>query len=668
MRKNNSVILSLFCLLFCYTMTVSAQKQFTLKSPNGKLETSISVGKTVEYSVSHEGDIMLSRSPVSITLADGSAFGINARLSGSSEKAVNQTIDASVYKRNKIADNYNELTLKFKGDYNIIFRAYNDGIAYRFVSTSKKPFIIENEQAEFNFPADQKVFVAYANKPETTPLEGQFSNSFEQPYHNIALSAWNKKRLGISPLVVEGAKGKKVCITEADLMDYPGMFLYPAETANGLKGVFAPYPKDTRQGGHNELQILVDSRESFIAKSDGLTNFPWRVIIVAEKDSELANSDMVYKLATPSQGDYSWVKPGKVAWDWWNDWNLYGVDFRAGINNETYKYYIDFASKYGIEYVILDEGWAVNKKADLFQVIPEINLPELVSYAKAKNVDLILWAGYHAFDRDLEKVCKHYSEMGIKGFKVDFMDRDDQIMVDFHRRAAEMGAKYKVLIDFHGTYKPTGLQRTYPNVINFEGVNGLEQLKWSGPELDQVTYDVTIPFIRQVAGPMDYTQGAMRNATKGNYRNVYNEAMSQGTRCRQLAGYIIFESPLNMLCDSPSNYMSEQECTEFIAAVPTVWDNTISLDGEIGKYVSVARQKDNTWYVGAMTNWDARNMQLDLSFLGEGNFKGEVFKDGINADRAARDYKKETIDIPANKQLQVSMAPGGGYVIKITRK
>lgn len=668
MRKNNSVILSLFCLLFCYTMTVSARKQFTLKSPNGKLETSISVGKTVEYSVSHEGDIMLSRSPVSITLADGSAFGINARLSGSSEKAVNQTIDASVYKRNKIADNYNELTLKFKGDYNIIFRAYNDGIAYRFVSTSKKPFIIENEQAEFNFPADQKVFVAYANKPETTPLEGQFSNSFEQPYHNIALSAWNKKRLGISPLVVEGAKGKKVCITEADLMDYPGMFLYPAETANGLKGVFAPYPKDTRQGGHNELQILVDSRESFIAKSDGLTNFPWRVIIVAEKDSELADSDMVYKLATPSQGDYSWVKPGKVAWDWWNDWNLYGVDFRAGINNETYKYYIDFASKYGIEYVILDEGWAVNKKADLFQVIPEINLPELVSYAKAKNVDLILWAGYHAFDRDLEKVCKHYSEMGIKGFKVDFMDRDDQIMVDFHRRAAEMGAKYKVLIDFHGTYKPTGLQRTYPNVINFEGVNGLEQLKWSGPELDQVTYDVTIPFIRQVAGPMDYTQGAMRNATKGNYRNVYNEAMSQGTRCRQLAGYIIFESPLNMLCDSPSNYMSEQECTEFIAAVPTVWDNTISLDGEIGKYVSVARQKDNTWYVGAMTNWDARNMQLDLSFLGEGNFKGEVFKDGINADRAARDYKKETIDIPANKQLQVSMAPGGGYVIKITRK
>jgi alpha-glucosidase len=645
-----------------------AQKQFTLKSPNGKLETNIDVGKTVEYSVFHDGDMMLAKSSVAMILADGSAFGIDARLSGSSTGTVNQTIDAPVYKRSKIIENYNELTLKFKGDYNIIFRAYDDGIAYRFVSTSKKPFIVENEQAEFNFPADRKAFIAYANKPETTPLEKQFSNSFEQPYHNIPLSEWNKKRLGILPLVVEGAKGKKVCIAEADLINYPGMFLYPGETANSLKGVFAPYPKDTRQGGHNELQILVDSRESYIAKFDGAVSFPWRAVIVAEKDAELADSDMVYKLATPAQGDYSWIKPGKVAWDWWNDWNLYGVDFRAGINNETYRYYIDFASKYGIEYVILDEGWAVNKKADLFQVIPEINLPELIAYAESKNVGLILWAGYYAFDRDMEAICKHYGEMGVKGFKVDFMDRDDQIMVDFHRRAAETGAKYKVLIDFHGTYKPTGLQRTYPNVINFEGVNGLEQLKWSGPELDQVTYDVTIPFIRQVAGPMDYTQGAMRNATKGNYRSVYNETMSQGTRCRQLAEYVIFESPLNMLCDSPSNYMSEQECTEFIAAVPTVWDNTVSLSGEIGKYVSIARKKGADWYVGAMTNWDARRMELDLSFLGEGNFKGEVFKDGINARRAARDYRKETIDIPADRKLPIYMAPGGGYVIRITRQ
>lgn len=665
MKKNYLAIWTVLCMMLL-SVTTMAQKQFNLKAPDGKLEATINVGKTIDYSVSHNGDLMLDKSAISMTLNDGTFYGKDAKLSGSSTKAVNQTIDATIYKRKQIVDNYNELTLKFK-DYNVIFRAYNDGIAYRFVSTSKKPFIVDNEQAEFNFPIDSKAFINYANKPETASLEAQFSNSFEQPYSHNLLSEWNKKRLAINPLVVEGVKGKKVCIAEADLMNYPGMFLYPGDKTNSLKGIFAPYPKDVEQGGHNNLQMLVKSRENYLAKFEGATNFPWRVVIVSGKDSELADSDMIYKLATPSQGDYSWVKPGKVAWDWWNDWNLYNVDFKTGVNNETYKYYIDFASKYGIEYVILDEGWAVNKKADLFQVVPEINLPELVAYAKSKNVDLILWAGFHAFDRDMEAVCKHYSEMGIKGFKVDFMDRDDQIAVDFHRRGAEMGTKYKLLIDYHGSYKPTGLQRTYPNVINFEGVNGLEQMKWA-TDLDQVTYDVTIPFIRQVAGPMDYTQGSMRNATKTNYKSVYNEAMSQGTRCRQLAEYVVFESPLTMLCDSPSNYMAEPECTEFISAVPTIWDNTIALNGEIAKYVSIARQKGDAWYVGAMTNWDARNIELNLSFLGEGNFKGEVFKDGVNADRVARDYKKEIIDIPSDRKLLISMAPGGGYVIKITKK
>ncbi len=665
MKKNYLIILAVFCTAL-FSITVSAQKLFNLKSPNGKLEAVINVGKTIDYSVLHNGDLMLDKSTISMSLSDGTFYGKDAKLSGSSTKTVNQTISAQVYKRKQIKDNYNELTLKFK-DHSILFRAYDDGIAYRFASASKKPFAVQGEQVEFNFPADSKAFINYTNKHESASFEEQFFNSFEQPYVHNLLSEWNKKRLAISPLVVEGVKGKKVCIVEADLLNYPGMFLYPGDKANILKGIFAPYPKDVQQGGHNNLQMVVKSRENFLAKFDGATNFPWRVVIVSEKDSDLADSDMVYRLATPSQGDYSWVKPGKVAWDWWNDWNLYNVDFKTGVNNQTYKYYIDFASKHGIEYVILDEGWAVNLKADLFQVVPEINLPELAAYAKSKNVGLILWAGFHAFDRDMEAVCKHYSEMGIKGFKVDFMDRDDQVVVDFHRRGAETAAKYKMMLDYHGTYKPTGLQRTYPNVINFEGVNGLEQMKWA-ENLDQVTYDVTIPFIRQVAGPMDYTQGAMRNATKGNYRSVNNEAMSQGTRCRQLAEYVIFESPLNMLCDSPSNYMAEQECTEFIAAVPTVWDNTVALNGEIAKYVAIARQKGDAWYVGALTNWDARTMELDLSFLGQGNFKGVVFKDGINADRVAKDYKKEIIDIPADRKLPISMAPGGGYVVKITKK
>ncbi|MDR1632652.1 MAG: glycoside hydrolase family 97 protein [Dysgonamonadaceae bacterium] len=661
--KTQYLLLAYILLL---SLPLNAQKRISLQSPDGKLETVVTIGEKITYTVSYNGDLMLSNSVLSMTLADGNTYGINPKLSGSSLEKVNRTFAAAVYKRSIVRDHYNELTLRFKGGYHIIFRAYDDGVAYRFVSTAKKPFIVESEQAEFNFPSDYKAFINYTNKPEGS-FESQYMNSFEQPYYHIPLSEWNKKRLGITPIVVEGANGKKICITEADLLNYPGMFLYPTDKSNGLKGVFAPCPKETKQGGHNMLQELIQSREPYIAKFDGATQFPWRIVIVAEKASDLADSDMVYKLATPSQGDYSWVKPGKVAWEWWNAWNLYNVDFKTGVNNETYKYYIDFASKYGIEYVILDEGWAVNKQADLFQIVPEIDLEELVAYAGRKNVGLILWAGYYAFNRDMEKICKHYSEMGIKGFKVDFMDRDDQPMVDFHHRAAQMGAKYRLMIDFHGTYKPTGLQRTYPNVINFEAVNGLEQLKWSSKELDQVTYDVTVPFIRQVAGPMDYTQGAMRNASRSSYHPVFSEPMSQGTRCRQLAEYVIFESPLNMLCDNPSNYMAEEECTEFIASVPTVWDNTIALNGEIGKYISIARRKGNDWYIGSLTNWDARTLELDLTFLGEGNFKGEVFRDGINAGRVARDYKKEIIDIPANRKLLVSMASGGGYVIKVVR-
>ena len=307
----------------------------------------------------------------------------------------------------------------------------------------------------------------------------------------------------------------------------------------------------------------------------------------------------------------------------------------------------------------------MNRKADLMQVVPEIDLKGLADYAAGKNVGLILWAGYLAFDRDMEEVCRHYSEMGIKGFKIDFMDRDDQPMVDFHRRAAETAARYGLMVDFHGTYKPTGLHRTYPNVINYEGVHGLEQMKWAGPEVDQVTYDVTIPFIRMVAGPFDYTQGAMRNASRNNYRPVNSEPMSQGTRCRQLAEYVVFESPLNMLCDSPSNYRDEPECTDFISGIPTVWDETVALDGKIAEYVAMARRSGSGWYVGAMTDWTERDMTIDLSFLGEGDFVMEIFTDGVNADKAASDWRKEVRPVPASRKITVHLAPGGGFAAKI---
>ena len=655
-------------ILITVTFFSYSQKQYILVSPDGKLKTEITVGKTTEYAVSHNGDLMLEKSPVSMKLSDGRIPGTNAKVKKTNKKSVNESIDAEIYKKAKVENNYNELSILFSGDYSLVFRVYNDGMAYRFETNFKKPFTVENEQAVFNFPGNPKAFLAYVNKADNSTFSQQFYNSFENTYNHIDLKNANPQKLAFLPLVVEGKNGKKICITEADLLNYPGMYLYNPDGGNSLTAMFAPYPKEIRQGGHNMLQGEVQSAENFIARCEGKTTFPWRTVIIAENDYELTDNDMVYKLATTNQlTDISWIKPGKVAWDWWNDWNIRNVDFESGVNDETYKYYIDFAATHGIEYVILDEGWAVNKQADLFQVIPEINLKELVEYGKSKNVNLILWAGYWAFNRDIEGICKHYAEMGIKGFKVDFMDRDDQQMVDFYHRAAQIAAKYKLMLDFHGAYKPTGLQRTYPNVINFEGVHGLEQMKWSPASVDQVTYDVTIPFIRMVAGPMDYTQGSMRNATRNNYRPVYSEPMSQGTRCRQLAQYVIFEAPFNMLCDNPSNYLAEPECTQFIAEIPTVWDETVALNGEISKYVTIARRTGNEWYLGSMTNWDSRTLDVDLSFLGDGNFKAEIFRDGVNAHRTAMDYRKETVDVSADRKMTLKMAPGGGFAMKITK-
>ena len=636
------------------TAATAAPKDYTLSSPDGGLEVKITADDGISWSLYRDGACLLTPSRVSMTLEDGTVYGTGKfRTAKGSE------------------DDNNSLTFKFK-ECDLIFKAFDDGVAYRFISRSKTPFKVVSEQAEFALPDDWSMYVPYV-RDYTDNFETQYFNSFENTYSHIRVSEWDSARLAFLPLLVEAPEGVKLCIMETDLMNYPGMYLYNGDGDTSLEGSYARYPKEMEQGGHNMLQMVVRSREDYIAKYDGATSFPWRIVAVSAEDKDLLANRLAYRLATPAAegSDYSWVRPGKVAWEWWNDWNLTGVDFKTGINNDTYKYYIDFASKHGIEYVILDEGWAVNLKADLMQVVPEIDLEELVEYGRERNVGIILWAGYWAFDRDMENVCRYFSEMGVKGFKIDFMDRDDQMMVDFHRRAAETAAKYHLLVDFHGTYKPAGLDRTYPNVVNYEGVHGLEQMKWSGENVDQVTYDVTIPFIRMVPGPMDYTQGAMRNASRGNYRPVNSEAMSQGTRCRQLAEYIVFNSPLTMLCDSPSNYMKEPECLEFISEVPTVWDEIVPLDGKVAEYVAVAKRKGDVWYVGGMTNWDARDMEVDLlQVLGDGEWTVEIFTDGVNADRAGCDYRKSEYVLKAADnntfRLGVHLAPGGGFAAKFT--
>ena len=666
---NNKLLIIVFCSL-CAQIGL-AQKTQSVSSPDGKIQTSISIGDKITYTVTSNNQTVIEASPISMTLNSGEVWGKNAKLDKSTKRIINQKITSPFYKRAQINDNCNELTLRFKKDWGIKFRVYNDGVAYRFINYRKIPFTVQNEEVKYNFANDCPATVPYVRLDGVSnykDFEKQFHNSFENTYTTDNLSKLDSNRLMFLPLVVEAGNGIKVCITEADLESYPGLYLNKAQDGNSLNGVFAPYPKRTEQGGHNMLQFRVKERENFIAKVNGAREFPWRVAIITSEDKQFAESDMTYKLAAPSRvPDYSWVKPGKVAWDWWNDWNIYNVDFEAGINNDTYKYYIDFASANRLEYVILDEGWAVNLKCDLMQVVPEINIKELVDYAAKKNVGIILWAGYHAFNRDMENVCKYYSELGVKGFKVDFMDRDDQEIVDFNYRAAATCAKYHLILDLHGMYKPAGLNRTYPNVLNFEGVHGLEQLKWSPATTNMVKYDVTIPFIRMAAGPMDYTQGAMRNAAKGCYAPINSEPMSQGTRCHQLGLYVILESPFNMLCDNPSNYMHETECLDFIAKIPTVWDDTKVLDGEIGEYIVTQRQSGNNFYVGGLTDWTPRNLAINFSFLGKGDYKATVFKDGKNAHRAGRDYKKEELVVNASSTLNIHLAPGGGFAIKLEK-
>ena len=663
LRQFMSAAAFLICLPF--TTALAARKTWSLSSPDGMIVTEISTGDGLRYSVTCDGVRLLDPSEISMTFENGLGFGGSDKVRGTKKGRHDvRGIRAMNYKKAAVDDVYNFLTLEFK-DYNVEFRAFDNGVAYRFVSTARSgEFTVTDELTEFNFAEDWTAWVPYVSGSEEKTIEQQFVNSFENTYEHIHLSEMSPTRLAFLPLTVDAADGVKIVITESDLFGYPGMFLN-GQGGKSLRSVRAPYPIGLRPNGVYVYQDM--DYADYIARVEAGQKFPWKVIGIAQDAKSLMDMDLVWQLATPADesADWSWVKPGKVAWDWWNDWNLYGVDFRAGINTETYKYYIDFAAAHGIEYIIMDEGWAQRAKANLFLINPEINLEELVSYANDKNVGIILWASYNSIVKNPEKAMSHYSAMGFKGFKIDFINRDDQQAVGFCEKMARIAAENHLLIDFHGVYKPAGIQRTYPNVLNFEGVAGLEQLKWCPEGYDEVTYDVTIPFVRMVAGPMDYTQGAMRNAIKKNFHAVGTEAMSQGTRCRQLAEYAVFEAPLTMLCDSPSNYMAEPECTGFIAGFPTVWDETVPLLGEIGEYVAVARRSGDTWYVGALTNWDARDLTLDLSFIGAGSMT--VFQDGINADRAARDYKKITAEMPADGIVKVHMAPGGGWVAKITR-
>ena len=661
MKNNKKLCLAILSLLLLIgnASLAAKEKKYVLSSPDGTLKVEISAGNELVYQVMHGNDTILSHSNIALVLEDGTIVGRTPRITGERRKKIKDNIESPFYRFKEFVATGNELDLKLKGGFGIIFRAYNEGVAYRFYTTQSSDIIIKEEQAEFNFKEDYTAYLPY-----TTNDKQPMAMAFQNVYDITPLSKAQPK-LAFLPVTVD-CGSVKLTLLESDLEAYPGMFVQSQQGKYGLKGVFAPYPDKTDFYPWRKQEYVTETTD-FISRSRGSRSYPWRVLAITEKDTDMPVNNLVYALASPNRiGDTSWIKTGKVAWDWWNDWNLKGVPFKAGINMDTYKYYIDFASRNGLEFIVLDEGWYDPKSGDMLTVIPELDLPELIAYGKSKGVEIVLWTVFNVLDSQLEAACKKYADMGIKGFKVDFLDRDDQTAVEMVYRIAEMTARYKLTLDLHGIYKPTGINRTYPHIINFESVFGMEEVKWTDIKNNMPLYDVTFPYIRMMAGPVDYTPGAMRNATKADWRAMYYTPASMGTRCHQLAAYIVHDSPFTMLCDAPTNYLNEQECVDFIASLPVEVDSTFIASGELGKYIVTVRKKDVNWYIGGMTNWDERDVQLDFSFLPEGvSYTAVLFKDGVNANKQAEDYRKETICINKDSRLTLHLASGGGFAMKL---
>lgn len=661
MKNNKKLCLAILSLLLLIgnASFAAKEKKYVLSSPDGTLKVEISAGNELAYQVMHGNDTILSHSNIGLVLENGTIVGKTPRITGERRRKIKDNIESPFYRFKEFVATGNELDLKLKGGFGIIFRAYNEGVAYRFYTTQSSDIIIKEEQAEFNFKEDYTAYLPY-----TTNDKKPMAMAYQNVYDIIPLSKAQPK-LAFLPVTVD-CGSVKLTLLESDLEAYPGMFVQSQQGKYGLKGVFAPYPAKTDFYPWRKQEYVTETTD-FISRSRGSRSYPWRVLTITEKDTDMPVNNLVYALASPNRiGDTSWIKTGKVAWDWWNDWNLKGVPFKAGINMDTYKYYIDFASRNGLEFIVLDEGWYDPKSGDMLTVIPELDLPELIAYGKSKGVEIVLWTVFNVLDSQLEAACKKYADMGIKGFKVDFLDRDDQTAVEMVYRIAEMTARYKLTLDLHGIYKPTGINRTYPHIINFESVFGMEEVKWTDIKNNMPLYDVTFPYIRMMAGPVDYTPGAMRNATKADWRAMYYTPASMGTRCHQLAAYIVHDSPFTMLCDAPTNYLNEQECVDFIASLPVEVDSTFIASGELGKYIVTVRKKDVNWYIGGMTNWDERDVQLDFSFLPEGmSYTAVLFKDGVNANKQAEDYRKETIRIDKDSRLTLHLASGGGFAMKL---
>jgi alpha-glucosidase len=622
-----------------------------LSSPNGHIEVVVEVGARLAYDVLWDGRPLLKGATLALDV-DHVRLGDKPELVGTRHASVDRQVQPPVrLQAATLPERYDELRLDFAGSYAVVFRAYDQGVAYRFeTSLPAREVHVYGEEATFPFAADADAFY---------PKEDSFFSHNERIWKRVRLGAIAPADLASIPAVVETPAGPKVAIAEADIDDYPGLWLRGTSGA-ALAAAFPPYPLEETRA--RDRDIKVTKAADYIAVTHGTRTYPWRVLGVAPEDRDLPASTLCYLLARPSEiGDASWIRPGKVAWDWWNDWNIRGVDFKPGVNTKTYQAYIDFASKYGLEYVILDEGWY--KVGNVLQVVPTIDMSALLAYAKEKHVGIILWVVWKTFEDQFDKALAQFERWGIKGLKIDFMQRDDQPVMRFYARVCRELAKRKMLVDFHGGIRPTLMARTYPNLVSTEGVQGMEHLKWSANSDPE--HNVTIPFTRMFLGPMDYTPGAMVNATRAAFKVQFKAPMSLGTRCHQLGMYVVYESALQMLADTPSNYLAEPDAMELLGPVPTVWDETRVLAAQLGDYIVVARRHGSDWYLGAMTDWTARDVDVDLGFLPAGRLQMTAWEDGPNAADVATDYRKSTRAVDRTTRLRLKLGPGGGFAARI---
>lgn len=654
--KKNWTLLTLLLLHFA---TIFAQS-YSVKSPDGNIVVKVRVADKFYYSVLYRGQILLNEAPVALVLDNNNELVNTPKVVITESQKGKDTIKPILpTKRSLINAEYNEFWCITKSKFYFVVRAYNNGAAYRweYYGSGGSNYKVLNEEVNFKFAA---LDTCYFQREDS-----MYSHN-ERVAEVLTDLQITPKKLGSLPMYVKSGN-TRIVISESDLYNYAGLWLKGTDIG-GFEGAFPYYPKTEVATSDRDMKIT--AREQYISEHSGQHSFPWRVIAIGDDDKSILNNQLVYQLNRPAKQNFTWVKPGKVAWDWWNNLNVTGVDFKVGTNTETYKYYIDFAAKNGLEYINLDEGWYDVKKNDVTQPIADINLKELVSYAQKKNVGIILWVSWLGLDKRLNAALDMYKSLGIKGIKVDYMQRDDQKMVQFYEKVAKACAERQLFVNFHGSYKPTGMEREYPNIISREGVYGLEQCKWDKDKKISPEHNLTIPFLRMFAGVMDYTPGAMQNEIDKKWQPNYFKPSSLGTRCHQLAMYIIYESPLQMLCDAPAHYEKEKECLDFIKKIPTVWSETLIKEAKISDYIVLARKAMNEdWYVAAMTDWTARSFRLHFDFLDENTtYEVEYFQDGLNADNYANDYKKITRTIIKNEVMTINLEKGGGFVMRLTKK